>query len=154
MEKFGKPIDCHGRYNVGMPHCLKAMFSVCLSRSAGSAIEAISLALDSRTSVWHISLMRCVISTLHNWFIFLLSPKEFVYRWKIELVTVLLFNSCSNLLCFESTNKLVWKNSETIWLPSKLQGGNATLPLVTFSLSIPNYSMPKNRCNSIDLSLF
>ena len=32
-------------------------FSVCLSRSAESAIEAISLALHNRTSVWHIALM-------------------------------------------------------------------------------------------------
>ena len=46
---------------------VKAMchtFLSCLSRAAGSAIEAISLALHSRPSVWHIALRRCVIPTL------------------------------------------------------------------------------------------
>ena len=53
-EKMGKPIGYHRNYVVGMPHRLKAMchtFSVCLSRSAGNAIEAISLALHNKTSV-------------------------------------------------------------------------------------------------------
>ena len=45
-----------------LSHALKAMchtFLACLSRAAGSAIEAISLALHSRPSVWHIALRRC-----------------------------------------------------------------------------------------------
>ena len=53
---MGKPIGYNGSYNVGMTHYLKAMcrpLSVCLSYSAGSAIE---LALHSGASVWHIAL--------------------------------------------------------------------------------------------------
>ena len=42
------------RLGVAMCHT----FSVCLSRSAGSAIEAISLELHSEASVWHIASRR------------------------------------------------------------------------------------------------
>ena len=57
-------------------HCLKAMcntFLVCLFRSAGCAIEAISLALHSRPSVWHIAVRACEIprsvsKTVNNFF--------------------------------------------------------------------------------------
>ena len=47
--------------------CLKTMwntFSVCLFHSAESATKAISLALHSRPSVWHIALRQCGIPTL------------------------------------------------------------------------------------------
>ena len=49
--------------------CIKAMchtFLACLSRAAGSAIEAISLALHSRPSVWHIALRRGSTSSLSH----------------------------------------------------------------------------------------
>ena len=41
-------------------------FLACLSRAGGSAIEAISLALHSRTSVWHIALRRCSTPTFRS----------------------------------------------------------------------------------------